>query len=59
MIGEQVAAALSAPLAGAARGLVEGADARGALVIFNDPGFQRVKALTGPADQLRHEAQWQ
>jgi hypothetical protein len=28
-------------------------------VIFNDPGFQRVKALTGPADQLRHEAQWQ
>jgi hypothetical protein len=29
------------------------------LVIFNDPGFQRVKALTGPADQVRHDAQWQ
>jgi len=29
------------------------------LVTFSDAGFQRVNALTGPADHVRHEAQWQ
>jgi hypothetical protein len=28
-------------------------------VIVSDCGSQSVKALTGPADQCRHEAQWQ
>jgi hypothetical protein len=29
------------------------------LVIWTDSGFHSVNALTGPADQLRHELQWQ
>jgi hypothetical protein len=28
-------------------------------VICTASGFHKVKALTGPADQLRHESQWQ
>src|SRR5580698_3830521 len=28
-------------------------------VTFNDCGFHSVKAFTGPADQLRHDSQWQ
>jgi hypothetical protein len=28
-------------------------------VIFTASGFHKVKALTGPADQLRHDSQWQ
>jgi hypothetical protein len=29
------------------------------LVIFTFAGGQRVKALTGPADQCRQDSQWQ
>jgi len=28
-------------------------------VIRTASGFHKVKALTGPADQLRHDSQWQ
>ena len=29
------------------------------LVTLTDSGFHRLNALTGAADQLRHDAQWQ
>jgi hypothetical protein len=29
------------------------------LVTLTDSGFHSVKAFTGPADQCRHDSQWQ
>ena len=55
----QVAAADLAPLAIAPFGLGELPTSSAPLATLTASGFHSVNALTGPADQLRHEAQWQ
>ena len=59
MIREQVAAAVLAPLPVARSFALYSPIRSSPAVTSTCSGAQSVKALTGPADQLRHDSQWQ
>ena len=59
VLGEEMPAAILAPLAVARSVLLKLADLVGALRHLHVASGHKVNAFTGPADQVRHDSQWQ